>query len=284
MKRGDVFYLRYDNSYGSEMAVGRPVVVVSSQQGIDSSPVVTVAFLTTKYKNMNVNVEVRHQGRISYVLCNQLQTVDVEKLSNQAWSLTEREMQEVDEHLLFALGLENVEDEKSIVEETYDESIEMTRLKVELDTYKRLYESLTSQIVDARFERNLVMVGEKAAEAAEAVVKLADAAPKLNVDTEDLKQTMMGAEPKKPGRKPTSGKYCRPKLEDLTEYAKKGRANINTDGWKVIAATAGVPVQTAQAIVCHRNKYGEFKSLTDLLDVPRVGASFFDKYGNKLEV
>lgn len=70
MQRGEVYYLRYDGSYGSEMATGRPVLIISSDEGNESSPIVSVAFLTTKPKKLGIAVPVNTGRNKSWVLCN----------------------------------------------------------------------------------------------------------------------------------------------------------------------------------------------------------------------
>ena len=58
IKRGDVYYVRYDSGVGSEEAVGRPVIIVSSQEGIDSSPVLQVIYMSTNSNKQKIKVNV----------------------------------------------------------------------------------------------------------------------------------------------------------------------------------------------------------------------------------
>ena len=309
MERGEVYYLRYDDSYGHEMATGRPVVVISSDVGIDRCEVVTIAYLTSKYKQININVEVNCTPRRSWVLCNQLATVDKRRLGDRMCKLSPSELEEVDEKLCDALGLwgviKEVEVEKIVevaAEKPICEDTEKIRLQIELDLYKKLYSDLTSQIVDARFDRQVVVteeVEEKPVVVETPVVEVeVDEKSQLNI--EDLAKKMstpnieLDEPPKKKMGRPVGSKSkAKPKKkkaadrvahDELVGFKKKGKVNINKDSWEVIAATTGMSPQTAHEIEKWRNKNGDFIDLTDLLFVPRFGSGCMNKYGQMLEV
>ena len=287
MERGEVYYLRYDTSVGHEMSVGRPVLVISADGLNKWSHVVTVAYMTTKYKNLNetVGVKVRTSGRWGWVLCNQLQTVDEERLDNIMCKLTSREMAEVDDVLRKVLSLQTGVEKVDGVDETgiSVEDTEKTRLQIELDLYKKLYSDLTSQIVDARFERQVVVtekvemvpevVEEKIVEVE--VVEEPNAVEELNIDGLAKKMSTPNIELDESPRK----KIGRP----IGSKNKPKKANINKDSWETICEVTGMSDQTAKEIVKWRKKHGDFIDLDDLLFVPRFGNGCMSKYGPMLE-
>lgn len=298
MERGEVYYLRYDDSYGHEMATGRPVVVISSDVGIDRCDVVTIAFLTSKYKQININVEVNCTPRRSWVLCNQLATVDKRRLGDKMCKLSPSELAEVDEKICDALGLwsvvKEVEVEKVVEVEVGKpvavDDAEKIRLQIELDLYKKLYTDLTSQIVDARFERQVVVEKATATEEKATVTFIDEiVAPEVateyipnngvDVDTETLKKKMFTPNSEMV-EEPPKKKIGRP----VGSKNKPKKVNINTADWETIREITGMNEKTAKNIVRYRKKHGDFVDLTDLLFVPYFGSGCMDKFGQMLEV
>lgn len=157
VKRGEVYYIRLDGGIGSMQGIGRPVVIVSSEYGCEVSPVVTAAYMTTSPKRMNVAVETHSTGRASWVLCNQLVTVDKIMLERNLGTLTDEEMGRVEKALCISLGLEKEEQakEKEIEIEKPQENVsDNIELRLEADTYKKLYEKALEKIVELSFQKD----------------------------------------------------------------------------------------------------------------------------------
>ncbi|MFW0001744.1 MAG: ComEA family DNA-binding protein [Arsenophonus endosymbiont of Dermacentor nuttalli] len=63
----------------------------------------------------------------------------------------------------------------------------------------------------------------------------------------------------------------------------EGKVNINTASEEELAEKlTGVGLKKAQLIVQHRKKFGGFKSIEHLQDVPGIGLGFFEKNREKL--
>lgn len=61
------------------------------------------------------------------------------------------------------------------------------------------------------------------------------------------------------------------------------KVNINTASEEELAEKLnGVGLKKAQLIVLHRKKFGEFKSIEHLQDVPGIGLGFIEKNREKL--
>lgn len=265
MKRGEIYWLRYDNSTGYEMSVGRPVMVLSGDErrwNTDDPGVITIAFLSTSPKNLGVNIPVMNHNRKSWVLCNQLSSVDGRRLTELSHTVSDAEWEQVKEGLRVALGLkepEEVTDSESIID-----------LKIELDTYKKMYERVLSLLVDERVGKD-VKSPEVVAEP-----------PKVDVDVEKLKHQM--CTPNCLTEDELNYNPVKTKLKPEPVKTGKGKANINTDDWQTIWEVTGMSEQTAKNIVKCREIYGRYNCVDDLLVVPRFGTGLLNKHRGKLVI
>ena len=151
IRRGDIFYVhKFGIQVGSEEHTGRPGVVVSCDEGNRYSETVQVAYCTTQPKsNLPTHVEILSTGRASTVMCEQINTVSLERLE---------EMRDIDIAVATALGLkkypglierlkereQQVEKREAVVGKETDTkaALELATVKAERDTYRRLYEDL----------------------------------------------------------------------------------------------------------------------------------------------
>lgn len=153
VKRGEVYYIRMDNGIGAMQGAGRPGVILTSDFGCKNTPIVTVAYLTTSRKDKIVAVEVVCEKRQSWVLCNQIITVDKMMLDRKMCSLTDEEMSKVDEAVSVALGLKefNRNEEREIEKEAQGD----ISLILERDTYKALYKKALEEIVEHKMRADV---------------------------------------------------------------------------------------------------------------------------------
>ena len=108
--RGDIFYVhKLGGTVGTEQEAGRPAVIVSNNLGNKSSNSVTVVYLTTQDKKpLQTHCEVIASIQ-STAMCETVTTVSKERLGNYVRTCSEREMKRIDECLMFALGLGDIE-------------------------------------------------------------------------------------------------------------------------------------------------------------------------------
>ena len=160
IRRGDIFYVhKFGIQVGSEEHTGRPGVVVPCDEGNRYSETVQVAFCTTQPKsNLPTHVEILSTGRASTVMCEQINTVSLERLGNYIGRCTAEEMRDIDIAVATALGLkkypglierlkereQQVEKREAVVGKETDTkaALELATVKAERDTYRRLYEDL----------------------------------------------------------------------------------------------------------------------------------------------
>lgn len=107
LTRGDIYYVDAIGSVGSEQRGGRPAIIVSNDKCNPHSPVVEVVYLTTAPKNtLPTHVTVRSAPRVSTALCEQVHSVDTQRLGDYCGSCTPQELSAVDMALLISLGLD----------------------------------------------------------------------------------------------------------------------------------------------------------------------------------
>lgn len=152
-KRGEVYYIRYNDAIGSEQFVGRPGIIVSSNQSCDLGSVVQVIYTTTQYREYWFNPVLSSTTRRSWALCDQVTTVDKMRLGDRMCVLTEEEMVAVDDALRGVLGLEWPDAEEEA--EPVDEMDELAELRVEAELYHRMYDKLMDKMVNWYGEKRI---------------------------------------------------------------------------------------------------------------------------------
>ena len=143
--RGDIFYIMQGSYVGSEQKSGRPGIIVSNDLANKHSPNVEVVFLTSQEKKaLPTHVEVI--ARVpSIALCENIQTVSKERLSDFIRSCTTSEMKAVDNALLCSFGIEA----PSVVGGTQETEVSKNapQAEVERNLYKALYEHLLDKVM-----------------------------------------------------------------------------------------------------------------------------------------
>lgn len=144
-KRGDIFYIHKQPTYGSEQEAGRPGIIVSNNSNNRFSSVLEVVYLTTRHKpELPTHAEITANGTTSTVLCEQISSVSVNRIGDYITSLTDSEMKPVDDALKASLNL-NSEPPKFISPIQPENSSDIV-IKTERDLYKRLYEQLLEKL------------------------------------------------------------------------------------------------------------------------------------------
>lgn len=110
MKRGEIYYIEASKQYqttGSEQKPDRPAIIVSNNANNDNAQTVEVVFLTTQDKPpLPTHVTIKSANRTSTALCEQINTVSIERIANYMGECSEEEMKQVDQAPVASLGLE----------------------------------------------------------------------------------------------------------------------------------------------------------------------------------
>jgi mRNA interferase MazF len=111
MKRGDIYLVNFDPAIGSEIRKTRPALVIQNDYSNHSSPVTIVAAISSQYSlplhPTEVHLEPGEGGlkKDSVVLCNQVRTIDRERLIKRVGKLKPGSMEMVEAALSISLGL-----------------------------------------------------------------------------------------------------------------------------------------------------------------------------------
>lgn len=110
-RRGEIYFVDWSPSRGSEQTGVRPAVIIQNDVGNQFSPTTIVAAISTQQRRpypFHVVISALESSlpRDSIVKCEQIQTVDQARLGRLVGSLSEEKMQEVDLALHRSLGLE----------------------------------------------------------------------------------------------------------------------------------------------------------------------------------
>lgn len=161
IKRGDIYWVEIRASTGHEMEKDRPGIVVSCDELNDTSPLVSVVYLSASTRHeLPEHVTIRTAEKPSTALCESIYSVDKTRLGRPCGRVSADELRRIDTALMIGLALSPAplqatqsDDNKKVVKTVVqDDSVllkakEALRMEAELDMYKRLYESLLDRVM-----------------------------------------------------------------------------------------------------------------------------------------
>lgn len=158
IRRGQVWYLKYNDAIGDEEAVGRPALIVSTNQGIPSATTLVMVYLTTSPRNSGLAVEVSSTKKRSWVLCNQFVSVDRRRLLDYLCDLTEPEMLKVDVALRKALELPLKRSDSDEQLDNMSKTLALAKdriksLEMELAVQKLMFDKAIDKIAEIQLEK-----------------------------------------------------------------------------------------------------------------------------------
>lgn len=175
-ERGEVYGVRMDNGVGSEEGYYRPGVIVSSNSRNNTAPTVNVCYTTKTIRNCGVNFDTMATGVRSWVLCNQIATVDKRRLGTRMGALTADELQKLDSCLEKVLDLGYINDEeidnlktevailKAKLEATEEaKKDELLSLKVECEMWKKMYTKALDFVAEQNVAGAMAVVSKRSA-------------------------------------------------------------------------------------------------------------------------
>lgn len=145
VKRGDIFYISNSKFYATdpENEDGRPGIIVSNDELNKHSPVVEVVYLTTKEKRPLPTHATVMCKIPSTVLCETIYTITKDRIGDFIRTCTDKEMARINECMLNSLGIFTFPTEREV---EVSEPEDITKLSVEKDIYKTLYEQLLDRM------------------------------------------------------------------------------------------------------------------------------------------
>lgn len=108
MKRGDIYYININYQEPDiEKKAGRPAVIVSNNNIINTSKTVNVVYLTTNPdRDLSTNVLTRADEKNSTILCDRIFNINKERVGNYLCTLTDKELQQLDIALAISTGID----------------------------------------------------------------------------------------------------------------------------------------------------------------------------------
>ncbi len=98
-----IVLVNLDPTIGSEIKKTRPCVVISPNEINKYLRTIVIAPMTTKSKKYPTRIEVKHEGKIGWVVIDQIRTIDKQRIIKNLGRLSVPEIKEV----------------KSVLKETY---------------------------------------------------------------------------------------------------------------------------------------------------------------------
>lgn len=145
IKRGEIWYIGYTDTIGSEQTIGRPLIVLSSMEGCATNPTLNGVFLTTNPEKSvhGYAVELQSTRRKSWALTNQLVTVDRRRFKDKMCKATDEDILNVENSVLQMLGISR---------EVVQDNGPNEKVEFEAEYYRRLYELTMDKLCETAIE------------------------------------------------------------------------------------------------------------------------------------
>ncbi len=152
--RGEMYYIfrdpdtNYPQGHCLDPKDGRPAVIVTNEDEIANSWTLMVVYLTKKdRKNLKTEFTVDlPRCHNSKARCGQVSTVDKSLFGDYIGTVSDEEWEELNETLIYSLGIEVSETDATYAEDTSTE--ELSKLTNERDFYKNMYEQLLDKVIN----------------------------------------------------------------------------------------------------------------------------------------
>ena len=95
MNQYDIVLVNLEPTVGSEIQKTRPCVIVSPNEINHNLQTIVVSPMTTTSRRYPTRVEVKHNGKTSWIAIDQIRTIDKVRIIKTLGALTESEIQEV---------------------------------------------------------------------------------------------------------------------------------------------------------------------------------------------
>ncbi len=99
IKEYQIILASLDPTIGSEIKKTRPCVVISPDEMNKHLKTVVIAPMTTSSKDYPTRVEIKHDNKISWIVLDQVRTIDKQRIIKELGKLSRPEIKEVKEVL-----------------------------------------------------------------------------------------------------------------------------------------------------------------------------------------
>lgn len=263
VRRGEIYSVIQEGALPGEQGASRPALIISNNTGNDTSPVVIVAFLTTRDHNIGIHYgPTKATGRPSYIMCEQLGTISKQRLGRLLGSLTPNEMREVEAKLDEVLDLGYVDDTpvKEKEQEINALKLQLEELKSEVFRLKTSLDATRDEVLTRDVE---IAVHKRMYEKAVGVIAAMRAEPDMPENPRFPNKKIAEPpkpveEPKKP-EPPKNPEPPKPKLTDINTATFSQLRGIGLSNGIVLAVINGRP----------------YKKVEDLKKIPGVTGKLY---------
>lgn len=95
IKQYEIVLVNLNPTIGSEIKKTRPCIVISPNEMNKYLRTVVIAPMTTSSKNYPTRVEIKHNGKIGWVVLDQIRTVDQQRIIKVLGRMTKPEIKEI---------------------------------------------------------------------------------------------------------------------------------------------------------------------------------------------
>ena len=117
VRRGDIYYINPSSRTvpnGTNEPTARPAIIVSNDNNNKFSDYIEVVFMTTRYKNpLPTHVEIKSADKPSTALCENINTVHIDRIGDYMTHLTDEEIDAVNAALAISIGISYSDDSLS---------------------------------------------------------------------------------------------------------------------------------------------------------------------------
>lgn len=95
LKQYDIVLVNLNPTIGSEIKKTRPCVIISPNEMNRPLRTIIIAPMTTSSKNYPTRIEIKHNGKIGWIVIDQIRTVDKQRVIKVLGRMTKPEIKEV---------------------------------------------------------------------------------------------------------------------------------------------------------------------------------------------
>lgn len=95
LEQYQIVLVNLDPTFGSEIKKTRPCVVISPKEINKYLNTVIIAPMTTQSKKYPTRIEVYHDGKLSWVVLDQIRTIDKKRIIKSFGNLSSSEIEEI---------------------------------------------------------------------------------------------------------------------------------------------------------------------------------------------
>ncbi len=95
LKQYDIVLVNLHPTIGSELKKTRPCIIISPNEMNRPLRTIVIAPMTTSSKNYPTRIEIKHNGKIGWIVIDQIRTIDKQRIIKVLGRMTKPEIKEV---------------------------------------------------------------------------------------------------------------------------------------------------------------------------------------------